>query len=217
MKQTNEYALIEQGEKKTKKKIINKGTGAGGAKTNINGLTFEAKTSIEKKLEENKFIKCIINEKSKYGYYFEFNNDEKTIIYLTQSGFKIYFKNKFNINVYKYPDEAFIIIKNEKYNIKILEKKNQNVEGSVEDKLKTGQFNKREYELILIQKIESLFCKNKVSIDYAFCISNFLQKKFESNQEKYNNIKTIMMDDNIKIFYGDDDDYFDNIYKWIND
>ncbi len=31
-------------------KIINKGTGAGGANTNYNGLSFEEKTSIESKL-----------------------------------------------------------------------------------------------------------------------------------------------------------------------
>ena len=31
---------------------INKGTGAGGAKTNYNGLSFEDKTSIEPKLNE---------------------------------------------------------------------------------------------------------------------------------------------------------------------
>ena len=66
-----------------------------------------------------------MNNKNKYGYYFEYNNVENNnkIIYLTQNGFKLYFKEKHNIHVYKQPDEAFIIISANNYNIKILEKK----------------------------------------------------------------------------------------------
>jgi hypothetical protein len=99
-------------------KIINKGTGAGGAKTTLNGRKFEDKTSIKTKLLENKFIKN--------NYYYEYNDkiNNKKIIYLTQNGFKTYFKKNFNINnIYRKPDEAFIIIHNDEYHIKILEKK----------------------------------------------------------------------------------------------
>jgi hypothetical protein len=53
-------------------------------------------------------------------------------------------------------------------------------------------------------------------ISYAFCISKYLQEKFESNQIKYNNMLKIMKEDNIKIFYGENDNYFDVIYEWIN-
>jgi hypothetical protein len=188
-------------------KIINKGTGAGGVNTTLNGSSFEIKTSIEDKLLKNNFIKIILNKNNKYGYYFEFDN----IIYLTQSGFKLYFKLKFNITVYKYPDEAFLILNNNKYYLKILEKKNQNVAGSVEDKLKTGAFNRKEYDKMLNNKTDKIFI-----ISYAFCISKYLQDKFESNQIKYNNMLEIMKEDNIKIFYGENDNYFDVIYEWIN-
>jgi hypothetical protein len=190
-------------------KIINKGTGAGGANTNLNGLTFERKTSIENKLIEKNFIKNTIN-KSKNGYYFEYNNSDKKFIYLTQDGFKLYLEKEFNINSYRKPDEAFIIIQNNEYNIKILEKKNQNVNGSVEDKLKTGLFNKKEYERIF-KKIP-----HKFNIDYAFCVSKFLQDKFESNNIKYNNMIEIMKEDDIKLFYGEKDNYFDLIFEWID-
>jgi hypothetical protein len=139
-------------------------------------MLFENKTCIENKLLENNFVKIIINKKNKYGYYFENNN----IIYLTQSGLKLYIKLKFNINIYKHPDEAFIIFKNNNYYLKILEKKNQNVDGSVEDKLKTGKFNSREYEKMLNNT------KYNFIISYAFCINKFLQEKFESNQIKSN-------------------------------
>lgn len=53
-------------------------------------------------------------------------------------------KNNYNINLFRNPDEAYII----KYNtgkkiIKILEKKEQHIEGSVETKLWSGPSLKR--------------------------------------------------------------------------
>lgn len=161
---------------------------------------------------ENKFIKKYINKKTKYGYYFIKNN----IIYITKSGFKIYFKNKFNININKQPDEAFVTILDNICYIKILEKKNQNVEGTVEDKLKTGNFNKREYEKIFEK--ESIINKlpYKFIISYAFCINTFLHKKMQSEQLKYIIMKEIMLEDDITLFYGEDENYFNALFEWIN-
>ena len=90
-------------------KVINNGTGAGGSKTSLNGGAFENKTSIEDKLLKNKFEK-IIMDKSKYGYYFEKKDKDNKLIYLTQGGFKLYCKKKFNVDIYRKPDEAFILI-----------------------------------------------------------------------------------------------------------
>ena len=195
---------------------MNKGHGAGGKNTNINGNNFENKTSIENKLLENNFIKYIINKKNKYGYYFEFINKNYKYIYLTQSGFRLYLKKFFNINVYKHPDEAFIIFYDNEILIKILEKKNQNVNGSVEDKLKTGKFNKIEYEKMIKNEFRLKNLIYNIKISYAFCVNSFLQKKLNSNLIKYNIIKEIMEEDDIKIFYGEDEKYFDVIYNWIN-
>lgn len=197
-------------------KILNKGTGAGGANTNHNGLAFEKKTCIEDKLLKNKFEKVILNKKNKYGYYFEFIDKSSKIIYVTQTGFKLYMEKEFDIDVYKQPDEAFIIISNGEHYIKILEKKNQNVDCSVEDKLKTGNFNRREYEKMIKKECENKKLEYKFNISYAFCISKFLQDKFTSNNIKYKNIKEIMDEDNIKIFYGEDEKYFDTLFNWIN-
>jgi len=191
--------------------LKNKGSGAGGANTTFNGSSFEKKTSIENKLLENGYTKTIFNNKQTFGYYFEYVNENYKIIYLTQSGFRLYFKLKYNIDVYRNPDEAFLIIKEDKYYLKILEKKNQNVAGSVEDKLKTGQFNRREYEKMF--KDSSL----NIIISYSFCVSQYLKKQLNSNTKKYNNMKEIMAEDNINIFYGDDDNYFDKLFEWINE
>lgn len=168
------------------------------------------KTSIKNILQEYKFIFNKINN-NKYGYYYEYIDDNKKIIFLTQSGFKQFFNIKFNIKIHKNPDEAFIIIKNETYTIKILEKKNQNVEGSVEDKLKTGAFNRNEYTRIF----KKYNFPKEYNIHYAFCISNFLKNKFESNDIKYIIMKEIMKEDNIDIFYGEDENYFSLLLEWI--
>ena len=57
---------------------------------------------------------------------------------------------------------------------------------------------------------------NHVSNNYLFCISKYLQDKLESNKIKYTIMKELMLEDNIKIFYGDDDNYLDIVYEWIN-
>jgi hypothetical protein len=98
-------------------KINNKGTGAGGANTTLNGSLFEERTSIENKLLENKFIRKEIDTKTKNkkGYYFEYIDNNYKIIYLTQSGFVSYFTKEFNIDskyLYRRPDEAFLILHN---------------------------------------------------------------------------------------------------------
>lgn len=193
--------------KKIPIKIINKGTGAGGAQTTANGLAFEQKTSIENKLLTNNFAKIVMNKKNKNGYYLELKKEDIKITYVSQTGFKLYMKKEFDVDVCRKPDEAFIIYKDDKYYLKIIEKKNQNVDGSVEEKLKTGKFNIREYEKML---------KHKFIVSYAFCISKFLQDKFESKELKYNIMKEILDEDDIKLFYGDNENYFDEIFEWVN-
>jgi len=125
-------------------------------------------------------------------------------------------KKEFNIDTYKQPDEAYIINTGGEYFIKILEKKNQNSEGSVEDKLKTGNFNRREYEKMIKKECDTKKIDKKFNISYAFCISKFLQDKFTPSNIKYKTIREIMEEDNIKMFYGEEEKYFDLLLEWIN-
>jgi hypothetical protein len=186
--------------------IVNKGTGAGGAATNYFGKKFEEKTNNESILLNNKYIKTTLSKKVN-DYYLSKTFDDKIIIFLLQNGLKTYMKNKYNILLFRCPDEAYIIEYNTcKKVIKILEKKNQNVEGSVDTKLWAGPSLKREYELVLGEDWE---------VHYGLCVSEFLQKKFNSNK-KYTILNTILNENNIDVLFGDDKNYFEILDNWIN-
>jgi acid phosphatase class B len=177
-------------------KKVNKGYGAGGSNTNKNGLRFEDKTNN---------CKFFIPSFDQSFFYKEYA--DKRIIYLSQNKFKKYMKNAYNIDIFRNPDEAYIIEHlNGHKECKIVEKKTQNVDGSVETKLWSGPALKREYEIVLGEKF---------TVEYSFCINEFLQKKFDSDDRKYNILSKILLENNIKIFYGDSDCYFEKVNKWI--
>jgi hypothetical protein len=90
--------------------------------------------------------------------------------------------------------------------MKIIEKKEQCVQGSVETKLWSGPALKREYELVLGPEFK---------VEYAFCVNDFLKNKLFSNEKKYQILQTILKENNIDIFCGDQEDYFQKINKWI--
>jgi len=189
--------------------IINKGTGAGGKNTTLNGKKYEDQTDIESYLISKKFDKKIMDKKSPTGYYLYKEIDNKKLYFTKQSGLKILMKKIFDIDIFRKPDEAFIIDDNSKIIIKILEKKVQNTEGSVETKLWAGVALKREYEIV---------CEEKYTINYAYSLSTFLSNKMKSSDNKYIVLKQILNEYNIKYFYGDDDNYINKIYDWfIND
>lgn len=180
---------------------MNKGKGAGGSKTNFNGKNFENLT-LYKPLN----FETLHNKKN---YYLKKNN----ILIFHQNNFNFFLKQNYNIKSIRIPDECFIIQKNNKLIFKILEKKNQNREGSVETKLWASPSLKREYEIYLKNYFDE---KNIIiKIEYGLLLSDFLKKKLESNQIKYEILKKIFEENNIKIFYFDED-YFNNLENWIN-
>jgi hypothetical protein len=190
--------------------INNRGTGAGGANTNYYGKKFEEKTNNEQRLLEMGYIKASFTQKPKkaYDYYLLKTFETKTIVFVLQNGLKMYMKNKYNIDLFRCPDEAYIIeYTNGRKVIKILEKKEQNVEGSVETKLWSGPSLKREYELAL---------GNEFTVFYGFCVSNFLKQKLISNEKKYTILNTIFNENNITVLFGDDENYFETFDTWFN-
>jgi hypothetical protein len=190
--------------------VNNRGTGAGGANTNYYGKKFEEKTNNEQRLLEMGYIKASFTQKPKkaYDYYLLKTFETKTIVFVLQNGLKMYMKNKYNIDLFRCPDEAYIIeYTNGRKVIKILEKKEQNVEGSVETKLWSGPSLKREYELAL---------GNEFTVFYGFCVSNFLKQKLISNEKKYTILNTIFNENNITVLFGDDENYFETFDTWFN-
>ncbi len=187
-------------------KIKNKGTGAGGSNTTLFGGKFEKDTSMFDNLIKSGFSETKIN-KTKYGFYLEKIISDKSIIYLTQGGLKLYLKKFFDIDIFRNPDEAYIIKTKKKNIIKILEKKEQNVEGSVETKLWSGPSLKREYEIVI---------GNNFVIEYAYCINDFLSNKINSNEKKYIILKQILDENKINILHANNSNYFDKLEEWIN-
>ena len=198
-----------------KTKIINKGTGAGGANTNTNGKLFEKKTDFQRKLLKDGFKKIYFSSfpsttpfsKSVYNYCLLKSDTKKTIVFVLQNGLKTYLKYKYNIDLFRFPDEAFIFeYKSGKKVLKILEKKKQNVDGSMETKLWSGPSLKREYEIVL---------GNNFIVDYSFCVSDFLKQKIISSENKYIILNSILKEHNISVLFGDDKNYFQTFQKWL--
>ena len=190
--------------------IINKGTGAGGANTNYYGKMFEKKTDNQQRLLEMGYTKNRFTKKTKksYDYYLSKTFEDKTVVFVLQNGLKQYMKNKYNIDLFRCPDEAYIIeYTSGRKVIKILEKKEQNVEGSVETKLWSGPSLKREYELVLGPEFE---------VFYGFCVSEFLKNKFISNEKKYTILNAILNENNIEVLFGEDENYFETFDTWFN-
>ena len=187
--------------------IINKGTGAGGVNTNYYGKKFEEKTNNQQRLLEMGYTKKSFTKKP-YDYHLSKTFEDKKIVFVLQNGLKMYMKNKYNIDLFRCPDEAYIIeYTSGRKVIKILEKKEQNVEGSVETKLWSGPSLKREYELVLGAEFE---------VFYGFCVSEFLKKKLISNVKKYTILNKIFNETNIVVLFGDDENYFETFDAWFN-
>ena len=192
-------------------KIINKGTGAGGANTNYYGKQFEENTNNQQRLlemgyEKKYFTQTSKNTQDNYDYLSK-TFEDKTVVNVSQEGLKKYCKNKYNIEIIRKPDEAYIIeYTNGVKVIKILEKKEQNVEGSVETKLWAGLALKREYELVL---------GTEFKVVYGFCVNKFLQNKFVSGDKKYMILNQILQENDIAVLFGEDENYFQTLDIWI--
>lgn len=181
---------------------INRGTGAGGKNTNLFGKKFEQDTDNESRLLEMGYTKRYFHsDSSKSNYYLE----KEGTCFTKQGAFKKYVKQKYNLVVPIIPDEAYIInVSGEKTKIKILEKKEQRCEGSVEQKLEIGQHRKEKYQM--------MFGTDFV-VDYGFCVNKFLQDKILS--DKYTIDREIWKRHKIIFLFGEEDNYYDTLDRWL--
>ena len=194
--------------------VTNKGTGAGGANTNYHGKKFEETTSNRERLLKDGFGNYSLTKtpKNQSDYYLKKRYDDRFVVFVEQGALKKFMEIKLHIDTFRNPDEAYItIFPDGKIKIHILEKKEQNVEGSVETKLWSGPSLKREYELVLGEVLGE-----NVEIFYGFCVSDYLKKKLVSGVKKYEILNTILHENNIVVLFGDDENYFETLDSWLN-
>ena len=191
--------------------IINKGTGAGGANTNVTGKSFEQKTENETRLLASGFVRKQIPgfEKNTNSYYLiKEKSQTESVVYLTQGGLKKYFEHFFKKELCRHPDEAYLFRNGDKYTLKVLEKKNQNTSGSVDTKLLAGKGFIDEYEFLLGESF---------AVKYAFCISAFLKKDYVADCLKSKALRHINQKYGIAVLFGDDSNYYETLDVWINE
>ena len=177
----------------TKTTIKNKGTGAGGTKTNENGLSYEEITDLNDKITILKEFKTSIIIK--------FNGNEKSFKKTKQANLFKCFKDEMNKDIAKAhgcknPDECYI--DEEFKNIFIIEKKFQQCSGSVCEKIQTPDFKLWQYSRTFPD----------YTIIYIYCLSDWFKKNCIAELE-YLNFK------NIPYFWGSSKTYKDDIINFI--
>lgn len=181
-------------------KMANRGTGAGGAATTKNGSAFENLTWNENRLLAQGFVKK--------DYYLQKKiDDNREIIFLPQKKLPKYCKAKFNVNLFRKPDEAYLFRNGTKYLLKILEKKAQNTDGSVDTKLCADEWFKEEYTECLGPDF---------TVEYAFCLSKWFQGEYNSDKGKWPVMRKLHARHGTTVLFGEDPDYFTKLDDWIS-
>jgi hypothetical protein len=179
---------------------------SGGKQTNINGLAFEKLSCNYANLINTGFEKVPLDKSCKNSFYLNKTLHGKRLYYTSKIGLRHLLLQKFNVKIHKQPDEAYLIQSiddNTLPKLFIIEKKFQNVHGSVDEKLLACDGIRQMYSNIV---------GKHASVEYIFCLSNYYKNLFENNpSEKYILIKKIIQGYNVKILYGEDSDYFDKL------
>ena len=172
---------------------INRGTGAGGANTNANGIPFEEQTDLSNyhtTLQQNQYSKTI-----------QFLNSDTQFIYTKQKDFEKYMGNKINpaikaLHGANRPDEAYINETNK--TIFIIEKKNQITSGSKCECIQTA-VNKRRN---LNRRIPDYH------VVYMYCLSSWFRTNCEAEIED-------LQEDSIPVFWGNEPTYKTDIIDFM--
>ena len=131
-------------------------TFGGGARTNVNGLSFEQTTSLDDALKDAGY---------RVEEYEVYNKNDKIGLSVGKINFYNFFLNGIDYSAFNSkqwrPDECFVNFKNR--TVYIIEKKFQHCSGSVDEKLPNCDFKKKEYEKLchpIDFKVEYLYIFN---------------------------------------------------------
>ena len=183
-------------------KINNRGTGAGGANTNANGLSYESNTNLA---TEYVLITPDTETPNISSHsYIKFKDSEKVFICANKRDlYKIMSDmNELNTSLSpasgcKFPDEAYINMDDK--HVYIIEKKFQQCSGSVDEKIQTGQFKQYHYR--------KMFPNFQVS--YIYCLSNWFKR------QDYTSVLEYLSENKIPVFWGDDPNYKEQISRFL--
>lgn len=188
--------VVENFDQVEEKHIVNKGTGAGGANTNKNGLPYEEMTDLEDRY-------TTLENLSKNVKKVKFTGIDKEYVVTKKRGFINYLKNhnKYNLDVKplhgaKEPDEAFVDEKNQI--IYIIEKKFQQTSGSKCECLQTYTSKIRNYRRRIPE----------YRIVYIYCLSEWFEKNCQAEIDD-------LIEDKIPYFWGNSETYKEDIINFI--
>ena len=144
----------------------------GGAKTNINGLNFEKETHFFKKIKEHKEYTIknngeIFKNELFVGEYFDKSELYTKLLKKLKINYKDFLSKK-NI-----PDGVFYVGRK----VFIIEKKFQIIQGSVDEKLQTCDFKKKQYE--------KLFKPLGIDVEYYYILNDFFKKECYNDVFEY--------------------------------
>lgn len=189
----------EKQAKKDQNKITNKGTGAGGANTNKNGLAYEELTDLTDKLKKNIPIKKGINEVEFEGY-------ERKWIQASKDNLKKYMKEIGELNEQikpapgcKEPDEAYV--DPEQKIVFIIEKKFQQGPGSVDEKIQTSDYKLYHYKKLF---------PNYNKIYYMYCLSDWFKR------DEYTDSLIYLEEKKVPVFWGSSESYKQEMIEFIH-
>jgi hypothetical protein len=180
---------------------INRGTGAGGSNTNKTGLSYERLTDLSDRYTVLSTAKLTAKSTAIQWQEIQFNDDTTVFTAANQAQFFNYMKPHEAENITpahgcKRPDEAYIN-ENTKTVI-IIEKKFQQVSGSVCEKIQTAEFKKWQYSRTFPD----------YKINYVYCLSEWFKLNCTSELEYLELIK-------IPVFWGNSPTYKADMVNFI--
>ena len=172
---------------------MNRGSGAGGAATNTNGLPFEEATDLATEYATIETTDCSkkIMFKGSDSVFITTKKAKQRVPELTPS-----LPKELQAHGTKLPDECFI--DQEKKVLFIIEKKSQNGSGSVCEKLQTADFKRKHYSKLFPE----------YSVVYFYCLSEWFREKCKAELEFLDEI-------GVRVFWGSDKDYKQKVVEFI--
>lgn len=148
----------------------------GGAQTTYNGLKFERKTHFTTMIKEHSEYSLstngeIFKNNSYIGEYFEKGEFYSVLLKKLGVNYKDFLSKKI------IPDGTFFV----KNTVYIIEKKFQIIQGSVDEKLQTCDFKKKQYE--------RLFNPMGINVEYYYLLNDFFKKSCYN--DVFNYIKSV--------------------------